>query len=115
MIGTDHEKRLSRTLDEVGPSLVWNDRENCWKTRSAARVAGPGSSSQAPLVGDRRPRFGGDPERSAPDNCDYPWEDAGAVVHIPSDWTVTHSELMLQHAGRTALELIVGAIERLLE
>jgi hypothetical protein len=37
------------------------------------------------------------------------------VVQIPSDWTVTPSELMLRHAERTVLKLIVGAIERLLE
>jgi len=48
-----------------------------------------------------------------PDNCEYPWEDAGAVLHVPLDWTFTPSELLVQHAGRSALKLIVGAIDRL--
>ena len=39
-----HATGSSRTLDEDGPSLLRNNRENRWKTRSAARVAGPGSS-----------------------------------------------------------------------
>jgi hypothetical protein len=50
-----------------------------------------------------------------PDNCEYPWEDAGAELHAPLDWTFTPSELLLEHAGRTALKLILGAIERLVE
>lgn len=50
-----------------------------------------------------------------PDNCEYPWEDARARLHVPLDWTFTPSELLVQHAGRTALKLIVGAIDRLLE
>ena len=50
-----------------------------------------------------------------PDNCEYPWEDAGAQLHVPLDWTFAPSELLVQCAGRTALKLIVGAIDRLLE
>jgi hypothetical protein len=50
-----------------------------------------------------------------PDNCEYPWEDAGAHLHVPLDWTFTPSELLIQHAGRTVLKLILGAIDRLLE
>ncbi len=50
-----------------------------------------------------------------PDNCEYPWEDAGAELHVPLDWTFNPSELLVQHAGRTALKLIVGAIDRLVE
>jgi hypothetical protein len=48
-----------------------------------------------------------------PDNCEYPWEDAGADLHVPLDWTFTPSQLLVQHAGRAALKLIVGAIDRL--
>jgi len=54
-------------------------------------------------------------DRRRPDNCEYPWEDASDELHVPLDWTFTPSELLLQHAGRTALKLIVGAIERLVE
>jgi hypothetical protein len=49
-----------------------------------------------------------------PDNCEYPWEDAAADLHVPLDWTFTPSQLLLHHAGRTALKLIIGAIDRLL-
>jgi hypothetical protein len=48
-----------------------------------------------------------------PDNCEYPWEDGAAKLHVPLDWTFTPSDLLLQHAGRTALKLIGGAIDRL--
>jgi hypothetical protein len=46
-------------------------------------------------------------------NCEYPWEDGAAKLHVPVDWTFTPSDLLLQHAGRTALKLIGGAIDRL--
>jgi hypothetical protein len=50
-----------------------------------------------------------------PDNCEYPWEDAGAELHVPLVWTFIPSDLLLQHAGRSALKPIVGAIERFVE
>jgi hypothetical protein len=50
-----------------------------------------------------------------PDNCEYPWEDAAGEIHVPLDWTFAPSELLVQHAGRMALKLIVGAIDRLVE
>ena len=49
-----------------------------------------------------------------PDNCEYPWEDAIAELHVPLDWTFASSQLLVQHAGRMALKLIVGAIDSLL-
>jgi hypothetical protein len=29
-----------------------------------------------------------------PDNCEYPWEDAGAQLHVPLDWTFAPSGLL---------------------
>ena len=37
------------------------------------------------------------------------------LVKSHLDWTFTPSDLLLQHAGRTALKLIGGAIDRLVE
>ncbi len=48
-----------------------------------------------------------------PDNCEYPWEDAGGVLRVPVDWTFHPSRLMEAPAGRTILKLIRGAIDRL--
>ena len=48
-----------------------------------------------------------------PDNCEYPWADASDELRVPLDWTFTPSEMLVQHAGRTTLKLIVGAINRL--
>ena len=49
-----------------------------------------------------------------PDNCEYPWEDHGALLHVPLDWTFTPSQLVVMPDGRTILKLIRGAINRLL-
>ena len=49
------------------------------------------------------------------DNCEYPWEDSGAVVRVPLDWTFLPSQLVVMPAGRTILKLIRGAIDRLLQ
>ncbi len=50
-----------------------------------------------------------------PDNCEYPWEDAGATLHVPIDWTFRPSGLLLAKAGRTFLKMIRDAIERFLD
>jgi hypothetical protein len=48
-----------------------------------------------------------------PDNCEYPWEADGQILHVPLDWTFYPSQLLVQPAGRTILKLILGAINRL--
>jgi hypothetical protein len=47
------------------------------------------------------------------DNCEYPWEDASATLHVPIDWTFKPSELLLAQAARTFLKLVLDAIKRL--
>jgi hypothetical protein len=49
-----------------------------------------------------------------PDNCEYPWEDAGGQLHSPLDWTFPTSRILLSPAGRTFLKLIRAAISGLL-
>jgi len=49
-----------------------------------------------------------------PDNCEYPWEDSGATLHVPMDWAFQPSQLIVLPAGRTILKLIRGAIDRIL-
>jgi hypothetical protein len=50
-----------------------------------------------------------------PDNCEYPWEDNNATLHVPLDWTFQPSQLIVLPAGRTILKLVRGAIDRLLQ
>ncbi len=50
---------------------------------------------------------------SRPDNCEYPWEDAAAILHVPIDWKFKPSELLLAQAARTFLKLVLEAINRL--
>jgi hypothetical protein len=52
---------------------------------------------------------------SRPDNCEYPWEDAGGNLHVPIDWKFKPSELLLAQAARTFLKLVQAAINRLQE
>ena len=49
-----------------------------------------------------------------PDNCEYPWEDHGGVIHSPLDWTFHPSHLLTAPSGRTFLKLVSEAISRLL-
>ena len=49
------------------------------------------------------------------DNCEYPWEDDNAKLHVPLGWTFQPSQLIVLPAGRTILKLIRGAIDRLLQ
>ena len=49
-----------------------------------------------------------------PDNCEYPWEDAGGQLHVPLDWTFAPSGLLMAPAGRTFLKLVRAAIDELL-
>jgi hypothetical protein len=48
------------------------------------------------------------------DNCEYPWEDHGTVIHSPLDWAFYASRLLTAPAGRTFLKLLRMAIDRLL-
>lgn len=50
-----------------------------------------------------------------PENCEYPWEDAGGQLHVPLDWTFTPSGLLNAPAGRTFLKLVRSAINDLLK
>ncbi|MCI0459531.1 MAG: hypothetical protein L0Z62_21490 [Gemmataceae bacterium] len=50
-----------------------------------------------------------------PDNCEYPWCDAGGAVHIPAEWKFVPSQLLLLPSGRTFLKLLRGALDRLLK
>jgi hypothetical protein len=49
-----------------------------------------------------------------PDNCEYPWEDAGGTLHVPLDWSFEPSRLIELPAGRIILKLVGGSINRLL-
>lgn len=48
-----------------------------------------------------------------PDNCEYPWEDAGGTLHVPLDWSFAVARLLAQPAGRTFLALVRAAIDEL--
>jgi hypothetical protein len=50
-----------------------------------------------------------------PDNCEYPWEDDRGALHVPLDWSLQLSQLIVMPAGPRILKLIRGAIDRLLE
>ena len=82
---------------------VSNRRDAAWVVQLAGHLARE-IEMLAPAVwrGGRRP-----------DNCEYPWEDEGGVLHSPLDWTFTPSTLLTTAAGRTFMKLIRDAINRL--
>jgi len=49
-----------------------------------------------------------------PDNCEYPWEDAGGTLHAPLNWTFHPSHLLTIPEGRHFLKLLRVAIDRIL-
>lgn len=49
-----------------------------------------------------------------PDNCEYPWENGGGVLHVPLDWSFYPSQLLVLPGGTAFLKLVRGAINRLL-
>jgi len=49
-----------------------------------------------------------------PDNCEYPWEDAGGELHVPLDWSFAPANLLVAPAGRTFLKLVRESIDRFL-
>lgn len=50
-----------------------------------------------------------------PDNCEYPWEDAGLVLHSPLDWSFTPLHLLRQRFGPSFVKLLRLAIDRAVE
>ena len=50
-----------------------------------------------------------------PDNCEYPWDDAGGTLHSPLDWSFHPSRLLTVPAGRTFLKILRAAIDRILQ
>jgi hypothetical protein len=40
------------------------------------------------------------------DNCEYPWEDKGGILHVPLDWSFPLSQLIVLPSARTILKLI---------
>lgn len=48
-----------------------------------------------------------------PDNCEYPWEDAGGGLHVPLDWSFAPTRLLTRPAGRAFLTLVRAAIDEL--
>lgn len=49
-----------------------------------------------------------------PDNCEYPWEDHGHIIHSPLDWTFSLSHLLTERNGPTLLKCVRISITRLL-
>jgi hypothetical protein len=49
-----------------------------------------------------------------PDNCEYPWDDAGGILRSPLDWSFHPSRLLIAPAGRTFLKILRAAINRIL-
>lgn len=47
-----------------------------------------------------------------PDNCEYPWEDAGGELHSPLNWSFAPAQLLLETHGRTFLKFLRVALER---
>jgi hypothetical protein len=47
-----------------------------------------------------------------PDNCEYPWDDAGGKLHSPLDWSFVPAHLLLEPHGRTFLKFLRVAVER---
>lgn len=50
---------------------------------------------------------------SRPDNCEYPWLDSAAILHVPLDWSFLPASLLLSRHGRTIKKLIQLAISRM--
>ncbi len=48
-----------------------------------------------------------------PDNCEYPWEDAGGTLHTPLRWSFVPAQLLLEPRGRTFLKFLRVALDRI--
>jgi hypothetical protein len=50
-----------------------------------------------------------------PDNCEYPWEDAGLTLHSPLDWSFSPLHLLRGPYGPSFVKLLHLAIHRAVE
>lgn len=50
-----------------------------------------------------------------PDNCEYPWKDASALVHAPANHQFPGLHLLSAASGKTLLKIIRLAIDELLK
>lgn len=49
-----------------------------------------------------------------PDNCEYPWEDAGGILHVPAEHDFGSLDALHRHrAGATFLKVVATAAEEL--
>ncbi len=49
-----------------------------------------------------------------PDNCEYPWEDAGGILHVPAEHGFGSLDALHRHrAGATFLKVVATAAEEL--
>lgn len=49
-----------------------------------------------------------------PDNCEYPWEDSGGILHMPLDWAFQPTNLIVDAAGRTFIKIMRAAVTELI-
>jgi hypothetical protein len=50
-----------------------------------------------------------------PDNCEYPWEDAGEILHSPLEWGFNPVHLLQDRFGPSFVKLLKLAIDRAVE
>jgi hypothetical protein len=50
-----------------------------------------------------------------PDNCEYPWEDAGQTLHSPLDWDFNPQRLLRDRFGPSFVKVLQLAIDRAIE
>lgn len=50
-----------------------------------------------------------------PDNGEYPWEDAGLVLHSPLDWSFSPVSLLRDRYGPSFVKMLHLAIHRAVE
>jgi hypothetical protein len=50
-----------------------------------------------------------------PDNCEYPWEDGGQLLHSPLDWVFSPLQLLRGPFGPTFVKVLRLAINRALQ
>jgi hypothetical protein len=55
-----------------------------------------------------------DDDGRRPDNCEYPWEDAGGILHVPAEHGFGPLETLHRHrAGATFLKIVATAAAEL--
>jgi hypothetical protein len=50
-----------------------------------------------------------------PDNCEYPWEDAGQILHSPLEWGFNPVHLLQDRFGSSFVKMLQLAIDRAVE